>query len=237
MYTGIIGGFCEIYSTEEKAGLLELSLRVPNHFAHNAQIGASIAVNGVCLTLTKKLRLDEQHEIFFFDLIRETCEKTNLSVLKPHDLVNLERSLTFGKEVGGHLLTGHVSTKALLKKIEARESTLILSLRIEKKWEDYLIEKTHIGLDGVSLTLVDLEEDGEDHIIFTTHIIPETQRQTTLPYKKEGDELNIEFNQTLKAIVETTKRVLARRERSALKMTHCSEEEAHNSDHVSSLGL
>ena len=206
MFTGIVAGTYPIVHLKASNALLILAVKTPVEFAQNLQIGASIAVNGTCLTVTKQETVESETKIFF-DIIKETTQKTNLAQLKEGDKVNLERALTLGSEMGGHMMTGHISTVAKIKQIEEFPGNYIVHFKLEKKWKDYLLPKTHIGIDGISLTLVDVYTK-ENGLFFTVHLIPETLRQTTLGLKSEGSEINIEFNQMIKAVVQTTRNFL-----------------------------
>ena len=209
MFTGIVAANVKVENFSRSISSMELSLKVPSSLTKNLDIGASISINGVCLTVIKQQPLDPNYHLISFDIIEETLEKTGLSNLIKGSMVNFERSLTFGGEVGGHILTGHISTEAKISKIETKEQDCIFHFLLEKKWQDYLIPKTHIAIDGISLTLAKISQnDKPEFICFTCHLIPETLRVTTLGFKKEGDFVNIEFNQTIKVIVETTKRIL-----------------------------
>ena len=187
------------------------SIKTPVGFAQNLQIGASIAVNGTCLTVTKQETVINETKIFF-DIIKETAKNTNLVHLREGEKVNLERALTLGAEIGGHMMTGHISTVAKIKQIEEFPGNYILHFKLDQKWEDYLLPKTHIGIDGISLTLVDVYTK-ENDLFFSVHLIPETLRQTTLGLKSEGSEINIEFNQMTKTIVKTVKSYLSERKK------------------------
>lgn len=209
MFTGIVAGTFEVFQVLKQGQSLEVSIQVPQSFTKKLELGASVAVNGVCLTLTKTHENFDKKISLFFDIIPETYQKTNLSKLVEGDFVNLERSLKFGGEVGGHILTGHVSDQAKILKTYKTESHAVFYFSLEPKWLCFLIEKTHIAIDGISLTLVDIFTQNKGELSFSVHLIPETLRQTSLGLKTTGDLVNIEFNQTIKTIVETTKRILS----------------------------
>ena len=206
MFTGIVAGTYPIVHLKASDGLLVLAVKTPVEFAQNLQIGASIAVNGTCLTVTKQETVESETKIFF-DIIKETTQKTNLGHLEEGDKVNLERALTLGAEIGGHMMTGHISTVAQIKLIEKSPGNHIIHFKLDPKWKDYLLPKTHIGVDGISLTLVDVYTK-ENDLFFTVHLIPETLRQTSLGFKGRGNKVNIEFNQMIKAVVQTTRNIL-----------------------------
>lgn len=202
MFTGIVAGTYLVQSISGSKQFKTLTLRVPYSFTPRLKLGASIAVNGVCLTVTEIQKKTEEESLLSFDIIEETLRLTGLKRIKEGDMVNLERSLTYGEEVGGHLVTGHVSTEAKIHQVQEKSNNVVFTFEIPKKWQAYLVPKTHIAIDGISLTLVShLEDRGK--VYFTSHLIPETLKLTTLGFKGEGEWVNIEFNQTIKTIVET----------------------------------
>jgi riboflavin synthase len=141
-----------------------------------------------------------------FDLMMETLRVTNLGELKPGDEVNLERAARFGDEIGGHLLSGHIHGRARLLQRETPENNLRLLLEAPAGLERYLLPKGYVALDGVSLTLG--EVDGRR---FSVYLIPETLRVTTLGQRSPGELLNLEIDTQTQAVVDTVERVLAER--------------------------
>jgi riboflavin synthase len=198
MFTGIVKGMFLIASVENE-NVLHYSVSLPDDLLEGLEIGASVSVNGVCQTVVKI-----QDQSVYFDAIGETLKRSTLESLEKGDFVNIERSLRMGDEIGGHLLSGHViATAEVTKFIEAKSETVV-RFRLEKKWMKYLFSKGYIAIDGVSLTLVDVDED---HGSFTVHLIPETLRMTTLGKKSEGDRVNIEIDSQTQAIVDTVERI------------------------------
>ncbi len=144
----------------------------------DTQVGDSIAVNGCCLTVVD-LGAEGQWSA---DVVDETLSRTNLGDLAPGDPVNLERPLRFDGRLGGHLVQGHVDAVGTV--IEAGPT-----LHVESPSTRYVVEKGSISVDGVSLTVVDLTDDG-----FTVAVIPHTAEVTTLGRSKPGDRVNLEFD-------------------------------------------
>ena len=148
------------------------------------KVGCSIACSGVCLTLTKK-----NNNILTFDISKETMNKTNLSHWKVGNLVNLERALRVGDEIGGHFVTGHVDTVLELQKILEEEGSKILYIKLNNEISQYIASKGSITIEGISLTVNDVEKD-----YFNVNIIPFTWDNTNLKNKKVNDFVNIEID-------------------------------------------
>ncbi|MEA3328162.1 MAG: riboflavin synthase [Candidatus Omnitrophota bacterium] len=182
MFTGIIEQVAvvkELKKSLSKA-LLAVSLK---SYPQDLKIGESIAVNGVCLTVTKCAGRDVS-----FDIMAETLKKTNLFFLKPGASVNIERSLRLEDRLGGHILSGHIDGTGVIKK-KAEKTDLILSITAPDNIIKHLIPKASIAIDGISLTLVDVKKN-----LFTVHIIPHTLKTANLNSKSAGDTVNIEVD-------------------------------------------
>lgn len=201
MFTGIVQATCEVVAIHKKDGLNTLEVAFEPDLHEGLAIGASVANNGVCLTVTQVA--DDR---VFFDVVEETLRLTNLANLSIGQSVNVERSLTFGSEIGGHILSGHIHTKAKVIDISHTEQHYDLTLGIEPKWMDYIFYKGFVGVNGCSLTVGEVSDSG-----FKLHLIPETLKLTNLSQYKVGDELNIEIDSQTQIIVDTVERVLARR--------------------------
>ena len=201
MFTGIVQATCEVVAIHKKAGLNTLEVAFEPDLHEGLAIGASVANNGVCLTVTQVV----DDRVFFF-FLEETLRLTNLANLSIGQSVNVERSLTFGSEIGGHILSGHIHTKAKVVDISHTEQHYDLTLGIEPKWMDYIFYKGFVGVNGCSLTVGEVSDSG-----LKLHLIPETLKLTNLSQCKVGDELNIEIDSQTQVIVDTVERVLARR--------------------------
>lgn len=195
MFTGIVRGIGTITRITTSPGLKHFTITAPASFLADLEIGASIAIDGVCLTVVK-CTATEVH----FDLIGETLARTSLKYVKEGDLVNLERAARFGDEIGGHIVSGHISDAVIVTAIERKEHNYILSLTCAQTWTKYLFPKGFIALNGASLTLVDVDKSQG---IFTVHLIPETLEKTTFRMKKAGDPINMEIDTQTQAIVDT----------------------------------
>ena len=179
MFTGLIEKTVKVldFSLSSKGGVL----RVENVFDDDLKIGDSIATNGCCLTLTKKTTSE-----LFFDVMIESLSISNLKNLKKGDVVNLERAMKLTDRLDGHIVTGHIDTISKLKKITQDG----LSKRLEFSCDTSLIvQKGSIAINGVSLTVSKLFEDG-----FEVSLIPETKTKTNLDNLKIGDIVNIEYD-------------------------------------------
>ena len=200
MFTGIVQGTGKIVHIHQpSADFRSHIVALPEHMAHDLQIGASIAHNGCCLTITQI-----NGNQVTFDLMAETLAKTNLGSLKTGDSVNLERAARFGDEIGGHVMSGHIIATTPISRIEQNEHNRTLYFRLPQELAAYILPKGFIGLDGCSLTIGDVTAHE-----FSVHLIPETLQRTLFGSRKVGDSINIEIDAQTQAIVDTVKRVLA----------------------------
>jgi len=193
MFTGIIEATATVSNIVPTAPLMQLTLTLPVSQINPLKIGASIAVNGTCLTVTKI-----NHQQIFFDVMQETLRCTNLGTLKIGDKVNIERAAKFGDEIGGHLLSGHIASTAELIAIKAN------TFRFQGRPSliPYLFNKGYIALNGVSLTLGQINDT-----VFEIYLIPETLRATTFSELQVGDKVNVEIDHQTQVIVETLKKM------------------------------
>ena len=204
MFTGIVQCQAQIAALASAPSFRQLTLAVAPDKLQQLALGASIAINGVCLTVTG---FDEAAGRVTFDVIDETLARTNLGALAQGDWVNFERSLKFGDEIGGHLVSGHIQTTAELVELERSEHNCRMRLRLAAKYLPYVLAKGFITVDGTSLTVGAVHADG-----FELHLIPETLSITTLGQRKVGDRLNIELDQQTVTIVQTVERVMQQRQ-------------------------
>ncbi|MCH8492019.1 MAG: riboflavin synthase subunit alpha [Idiomarina sp.] len=207
MFTGIIQTKAAVNTIIDKGEFRQLELRVASEFLQGIATGASIAINGCCLTVVS-FEHGPEHALVRFDVIDETLRLTNIGLLEQGDLVNFERSLTFGSELGGHIVSGHIHTTAtLLERVDGDNNCRIF-LALEPQWLEYILPKGFVAIDGASLTVGEVTETG-----FWLHLIPETLALTILGNAKVGQKINIEADQQTMAIVTTVKRVLAQQNR------------------------
>ena len=183
MFTGIIEetGTVQSFAKAERAWRLKLSASA---VLKGLALGDSIAVNGCCLTVVAFEEGGVQ-----FDLLEETVRLTNFRELGQDSLVNLERSLSFGGKMGGHFVTGHVDGQGLVEVIEKRGADTYLRVKAPADSARYLIHKGSIAIDGISLTVA--EVDGDSLICW---LIPHTCEVTNLRNRKAGQSVNLEFD-------------------------------------------
>ena len=199
MFSGIVQGTGKVQKITAKKSYISIEISAPKNFNKKLKKGASISVNGVCLT-----SLDRGQRKLKFDVINETLSKTNISKLKKGSLVNLERSITASTEIGGHLMSGHIHFSGRVEKILTKNTNKDLQIKFPRKYKEYIFEKGYIGLNGCSLTLGKVNKDS-----FYVHLIPETLEVTNLNVLKKGSLVNIEIDQNTIAVVETVKNSLA----------------------------
>ena len=203
MFTGIVEGKATVVSAEVNNGVMRLVVDViDSQRLEGLKTGASIAINGTCLTV---VAFSGSHVSFV--LIAETLRLTNLSEVKVGSEVNVERAAKFGDEIGGHLLSGHIHTQAEVVRVEPDEANLALYLQVPTQWHEFILPKGYIALDGASLTIGEHVEDG----LFSIHLIPETLRLTTIGSRQPGDKINVEIDSQTQAVIETAKRYMAAR--------------------------
>lgn len=200
MFTGIVQACLSVKSMETKPGLTTLGIPMLPVLGDDLQMGASVAVDGVCLTVCRM-----EGEMAYFDAMVETLRKTTLGNLEEGKQVNVERSMKAGDEIGGHILSGHVMTTATIVKVEASENNRAVTFKVDPSWMKYIFPKGYVALDGCSLTLVDVDKvEGT----FSVYFIPETLRLTVFGAKGVGDTVNVEIDAQTQAIVDTVENVL-----------------------------
>ncbi|MDN0082943.1 riboflavin synthase subunit alpha [Crenobacter sp. SG2305] len=201
MFTGIVQGTAEVVAIEEKQNFRTHILRLSAELLPGIELGASIAHNGCCLTVT---RVDG--DLVSFDLMQETLRVTNLGQLKVGDRVNVERAAKFGDEIGGHSMSGHIIALAEVLEVIDTPNNRAVWFRLPAEYARYVFTKGYIGIDGCSLTIGEVKGDA-----FCVHLIPETLQRTNLAWRKAGDAINIEIDPQTQAIVDTVERVMAQR--------------------------
>ncbi|MGD8327594.1 MAG: riboflavin synthase [Sphingomonadales bacterium] len=186
MFTGIITDVGEVRSIEDRG---DIRMVIATHYdTASIDLGASIACSGVCLTVVEKA-----DDWFSVDISHETLSKTNLGDWSAGTKVNLERALRVGDELGGHIVTGHVDAVGKILSIEEDGASLRFRFEVSKSVAPYIAPKGGVALNGVSLTVNDVE-DTADTCIFGVNIIPHTQEQTTFHTAKAGEAVNVEID-------------------------------------------
>lgn len=183
MFTGIIEETGSIKKISKKVANILLEVKAKKALK-DIKIGQSISINGVCLTV-----IDFSKESFTVEATEETQEKSNIRDLKENDKVNLERTLPVTGRFDGHFVAGHIDGTGKLVKVSKNKDSVLLTIEINETLGKYVVNKGSIAVDGISLTVVKLENN-----VFTVNIIPHTFENTNLKYRKAGDKLNIEFD-------------------------------------------
>ena len=181
MFTGIIEELGKIQEIKTRSSGMRFTISA-KLVMDDLNIGDSIAINGVCLTVTEKKEKD-----FCLDLVPETLEKSNLGELIEGNYVNLERAMQASDRFGGHILQGHVETLGVILDKQQKEDNTVISIGLDPEWMRFCIPKGSIALDGISLTIAKIEAN-----IVDIALIPHTLENTTLGSKSKSDTLNIE---------------------------------------------
>lgn len=183
MFTGIIEAVGSVREIKPSEKGISLEISIPKIY-DDIKAGDSIAVNGACLTAK-----DYNSAFFIADVSAETLRMTTLGRLRTGDKVNLERALRLSDRLGGHIVTGHIDGTARLKEKKKEGESVSLSFSLGKELLRYVINKGSVAIDGISLTVNEVLNDG-----FSVNIIPHTAQNTTILDKKPGDEVNIEVD-------------------------------------------
>ena len=199
MFTGIVQGMAEVVAIDKKQDFQTHTVRLTGAMREGLEIGASVAHNGCCLTVTK---LDG--ELVSFDLMQATLKLTNLGQIEVGSLVNIERAAKFGDEIGGHSMSGHISVTGKVVDVIDTPNNRTIWFELPQDSMKYVLAKGYIGLDGCSLTIGEVAANR-----FSVHLIPETLQRTLFGQRKVGEMINVEFDPQTQAIVETVERVLA----------------------------
>ena len=190
MFNGIIFNTGKVKKKYIDSSGLILTINSKININSKKEIGSSICCAGVCLTLTKY----KNNNLSFY-ISKETIKRSNLSMLKINDIVNLEKPIKFGDRISGHFIQGHVDTMARVKKIKLSGKSWYIDFSLEKKFKKYLINKGSIAVNGVSLTIAKVKKN-----VFQVAVIPHTLKLTNLIKLQEKDLANIEFDILLKYI-------------------------------------
>ena len=197
MFTGLIEAVCKVKSVRrsDRAMLLAIDL---GKLAEDSGIGDSIAVNGVCLTITRL-----EGSVAAFDVSAETLAKSTLDKLSPSSEVNIERAVKATDRFGGHFVQGHIDGTATIKAIDRHGKFAEMKFAAEPELLDAMVVKGSVAVDGISLTIADMDRNS-----FTIALIPETLNKTTLSKVKIGDKVNIETDIIVKTIKRQLEKIL-----------------------------
>jgi riboflavin synthase len=195
MFTGIVEELGRTRSVEERAGGARLVVECAT-VNRDASAGDSVAVNGVCLTAVAVAS-----DSLSFDLAGETLERSTLGRLRTGDSVNLERPLTLAARLGGHLVQGHVDDVAPVRSVDRNGAGASMRIALPRSLRPYVVERGSIAVDGVSLTVAAVDDEG-----FEVALIPHTLAATTLGERSPGDEVNLETDVLAKYVEGLTRR-------------------------------
>jgi len=184
MFSGIVQGQAILSSKEDKESIVQMEFATTALNPVDLDLGASIAINGVCLTATS-LNKDS----FSVDVSTETLKCTNIGELELGDVVNIEQSLKLGDSIDGHFVFGHVDEVSIVQKIEELDQTRILHFSLSEEGMKFVVKKGSIAINGVSLTVNAVNDSG-----FEVMIIPHTLEKTTFNEFKKGTRANIEYD-------------------------------------------
>jgi riboflavin synthase len=195
MFTGIVTGTFPVVTLTRKPGLASFAVALDQKHAADLQIGASMSLDGVCMTVTKV-----EATRAYFDAAAETLARTTLGQLREGTRLNVERSAKAGAEVGGHMVSGHVDGMADIVAIERPENNCVITFQIPKEYARYVFNKGFVAVNGCSLTVCDLDKASGRFRVF---LIPETLLLTTFDTVKPGDHVNFEIDRQTQVIVDT----------------------------------
>ena len=185
MFSGIIEEVGKVISYDKSTIVVEA-----NKVLDDLKISESIMVAGACLTVTNR-----NTNNFTVETIPETFRRTNFMNIEKNSYVNLERALSYGQRVGGHMVQGHVDGTGIIISTKKESNSNIIKIKTDQSINQYLVEKGYIAIDGTSLTIIEVNSD-----FFSIGIIPFTYEHTTIKYRKEKDLVNLELDITAKYI-------------------------------------
>jgi riboflavin synthase len=206
MFTGIVQGTARVDRLTERSGLRSLRLAFPPGFDTGLALGASVSVDGVCLTVTA-LHAGAAD----FDVMGQTLSLTTLGALSEGAPVNVERAASQGAEVGGHPLSGHIDVRATLAALRTPENNRVLRIAVPAPWMRYVFAKGYVAVNGASLTVAEVQRERDGAGWFEVWLIPETLRLTTFSDKRVGDALNVEIDRQTQVIVDTVREIVDER--------------------------
>ena len=203
MFTGIVQAVATVSALTDRPGLRSFTLAFPHGFCDELEIGASVAVDGVCLTATT-LREGAAD----FDVMQQSLALTTLAGLQVGSAINVERAAKDGAEIGGHPLSGHVDFQATLASVRQPENNHVLRIAVPAPWMRYVFAKGYIAVNGASLTV---SQANKAEGWFEVWLIPETLRMTTFGGKTVGAALNIEIERGTQVAVDTIRATVEER--------------------------
>jgi riboflavin synthase len=201
MFTGLIEALCTIKSVRRSTDAIQLTVDL-GRLADETEVGDSIAINGVCLTIAQLTA-----NVASFDVSPETLKKSTLGKLKQGSQVNVERAVKAGDRLGGHIVEGHIDGTATITQIARRGDFANIKFSTGPELLDQMVPKGSVAVDGISLTIADLDKNS-----FGAAVIPETLKKTTLGKAKIGDYVNIETDIIVKTIKKQLNKILPQKQ-------------------------
>ncbi|XID75347.1 riboflavin synthase subunit alpha [Alkanindiges sp. WGS2144] len=201
MFTGIVQAVATIEKVTDIDGIRTFTTSFPAGFCQDLQIGASVAIDGTCLTVTEILDSNTAS----FDVMLQSLHITTLGAYQAGAQVNAERAAKDGAEIGGHPLSGHIDFTGSILDIKQYDNNFCYRIDIPAQWMKYIFSKGYIAINGASLTLFEVNKT--EHW-FEVWLIPETRRMTTFAQKQVGDALNIEIERSTQVLVDTIRDAL-----------------------------
>ncbi|ANF16919.1 riboflavin synthase subunit alpha [Buchnera aphidicola (Schlechtendalia chinensis)] len=200
MFTGIIQDIAKIIRIRKFDNFIKWVLQFDKISTKTLLLGSSISCNGCCLTIN-----EIENNTVSVDLVQETLKLTNFINFVENQEINIERSVKFGGEIGGHLVSGHVMTTAKISKIVVSNYNKEIWVKLDNFFfMKYIFYKGFICIDGISLTVGNINKN-----VFCVSLIPETLSHTTIGKKRLGDFVNIEIDYLTKVIVDSTNRLIS----------------------------
>ena len=204
MFTGIVQAVATLAAIEDRAGLRTFTIAFPEGFCEGLAIGASVAVDGVCLTVTEIVSPVRAR----FDVMQQSLNVTTLGRYAQGDRVNVERAARDGAEIGGHPLSGHIDCIGQLASVREFDNNLVWRVSVPESHRRYIFAKGYIAIHGASLTVAEVDrQEGW----FEVWLIPETRRATVFEAKRAGDLLNIEIERGTQVVVDTVREAVHER--------------------------
>ena len=205
MFTGIVQGIASVAQITDKEGLRSFTLDFPEGFCQDLEIGASVACDGVCLTVTA-LKGDTQAD---FDVMQQSLNLTTLGGLGQGGRLNVERAAKDGAEIGGHPLSGHVDFMATIASLRQPANNHVIRFAVPAPWMRYIFAKGYIAVNGASLTVAEAGREADGSGWFEVWLIPETLRMTTFGEKGVGAQVHIEIERQTQVVVDTVRDAVA----------------------------
>ena len=201
MFTGIVQGTARVQSIVDRPGLRSFTLAFAPGFCKGLAVGASVAVDGVCLTATAVREGDAAD----FDVMQQSLSLTTLAGLAAGSAINVERAARDGAEIGGHPLSGHVDFMARVAQVRRPENNCVLRFEVTAPWMRYVFAKGYIAVNGASLTVAEAGREAGGAGWFEVWLIPETLRMTTFAGLAVGAAVNIEIERSTQVFVDTVR--------------------------------